>query len=219
MLGRACLGEPLLTWSDRLIAIDRAFDATRALPEAVVPCGKGCSACCTAVFEIHAADVPLLREGLALLDAADRADILARAETVRDRMATEARRLEATEPSFRDWDAVALDGVPARALAELADRVTDACPVLDAAGSCRLHAHRPAICRLQGLPWRDAGSGEALADFCRLVPEQADNPAAVADLAGLDEGRELARRDRSGPSRTTVAGALPPRRLGSKCPR
>ena len=228
MLGGDGHRQPLLSeavtpsaWRAQLIEIDLAFELARDAPGTVIPCRSGCSACCTAVFEIHAADATVLREGLASLPGPARDRIVARAAAVRSAMAAAAEKLEATEPAFREWLAVSLDGVPARALGLLAGAIDLPCPVLDETGACSMHAFRPAICRMQGLPWQDPVTGAALPDFCRLETGQEGNSPQPLDLLGLDEAREAAAAGRGvgWPARMTVAGALAPHLLGQRCPR
>lgn len=57
-------------------------------------------------------------------------------------------------------------------LAEEAPHPTGRCAFLDRAGACRIYAHRPYVCRTQGLPlrWMEEADGEPreLRDICEL---------------------------------------------------
>lgn len=80
-----------------------------------------------------------------------------------------------------------------------------ACALLDASGACRAYAHRPYVCRTQGLPLRwlaedgDAGLAE-LRDECPLNgkagPPVEELPAADCFALGPFEGRLAAAQAR-----------------------
>jgi Fe-S-cluster containining protein len=148
--------------------IDRWFEATAEQHPGVIPCRSGCSACCHGPFDISVADALLLREGLALLPAADRA-------LARERAAELLELMQEMEPG---WEAP----FDVRTLGEARfDALTDAlaaepCPLLDDAGRCQVYAHRPLVCRLVGLPMVTA-EGNVLENAC---PIQEDFPAYAA---------------------------------------
>ena len=69
-------------------------------------------------------------------------------------------------------------------LAEGVAHAAGGCAFLDERGECRVYAHRPYVCRTQGLPLRwlerdEAGEGTEVRDVC---PLNAEGPA----LEGLD---------------------------------
>jgi Fe-S-cluster containining protein len=110
----------------------------------VVPCARGCSACCHGPFDISIADAELLRSAVLALPDADRGEVEWRAAVMLGRMA-------ALEPAWHAPYAVADLGE------EPFDRLTERlalepCPLLDDAGGCRVYADRPLVCRLIGLP-------------------------------------------------------------------
>lgn len=122
--------------------LDRWFEAAREAT-GVIPCRPGCSACCHGPFDITVADVELLREGVAALAPADRADVVAQAGAL----------LSAMKMLESGW-------APPYAVADLGEERFDAmierfaevpCPLLDEAGACRVYRHRPLVCRLIGL--------------------------------------------------------------------
>jgi len=215
-----------MTWHDEaeawrlgLVFLDDAFTAAKSRLGAALPCARGCAHCCSgaSLFEIHAADAALLAAGLEQADPHARAAIRARALGLIGRFREAAADLAAEgEAHLEDWDPLAQGlGLPARVVEALAARVEGACPVLAADGDCLLHAHRPAICRLQGVGWRDPETGAELPDFCTLDPRQAEAAAQDAPLHRLDELREdlrgrmqAAAGERSVPGRTFVAAAL-----------
>lgn len=122
--------------------LDRWFEAAREAT-GVIPCRPGCSACCHGPFDITVADVELLREGVAALAPADRAEVVAQAGALLSAM-------KMLEPGW----------APPYAVADLGEERFDAmierfaevpCPLLDEAGACRVYRHRPLVCRLIGL--------------------------------------------------------------------
>ena len=203
-------------WRLGLVVLDDAFDRARAALGEGVRCTKGCSHCCAGVFEIHAADAALLSEGVASLPESERLAMIARARGVVSRVEAVARTLAGGgERLLSGWSAdQGLSTVPARTLARLAEAADTRCPVLDDGGACSLHAFRPAICRLQGVPWRDDETACELPDGCRLDARQEAHAPQPVSLLALDEARERERARlvsvSSGPvlTRTFVAQAV-----------
>jgi Fe-S-cluster containining protein len=168
-------------WQGLIARFDRWFEATAQRNPGVIPCRAGCSACCHGPFDISAADALLLTAGLATLPPAERQEVAARGQRLLARMRTMAP----------DWgapyDIQALGDdefdILCEALAE------EPCPLLDAAGRCRVYAFRPLVCRMIGLPLLTA-EGEVLENAC---PIQEEFPAYAAldpvpfDLAALED--------------------------------
>ena len=171
-----------------LFFIDEAFERARAVDGTCVPCRRGCSRCCAAVFDVHEADALLLGDWLASLSGEERAELHRRSALVVRRVEEAAAGLARDgETALEGWSAeLGFKGLPAPVVTRLAAAVTEACPLLGAEGECRAHASRPAICRLGGLPWKDTASGALLPDFCRLEPAMARNPPQELDLGRLD---------------------------------
>lgn len=215
-----------MTWHDEaealrlgLVFIDEAFAAAKSKLGDAVPCARGCAHCCSgaALFEIHAADGALLAAGLEQADPVTGDAIRSRAHALMEQVREVAADLTAEGESLLEgWSPeVHGFGLPARVIEALASRVQGACPVLAPNGDCSLHAHRPAICRLQGVGWRDPETGADLPDFCTLDARQADAAPQDVALHRLDELREDARwrlqgmaGERGVPARTFVAAAL-----------
>jgi Fe-S-cluster containining protein len=132
---------------------DRAaqwFDRSRAALLGALPCGQGCSRCCIGPFAITVLDVGILRDGMAALAPAVRDEIVSRAETQTKAMEAEFPRL-ADSKMLGDWPDSDMDALAGR-FAETP------CPALNSAGSCRIYAHRPLICRTMGIPTEGAGT-------------------------------------------------------------
>jgi len=170
----------------------------------VVPCRRGCSACCHGPFDISPADAALVAEGVAALPEAERAAVRARA-------AAAVRRCEELEPGWRaPWD---VDALGEQAFDALGDRLAgEPCPALGADGGCLIHAHRPATCRLTGLSL-STPEGDVLENHCPIqarFPRYAELPPTPFDLQGFEAGAE--REDGLAAARghvtTTVAGAI-----------
>lgn len=123
-------------------------------------CGRGCIQCCLGLFDVGALDATLLRAGLAGLPARERAAIEARARHLADRLlavtpgARASGRLDALPEAEVDRAFEALGPVP--------------CPLLGPQGACLAYDHRPAVCRLQGVPLIDPVDGAVHPEHCRL---------------------------------------------------
>ena len=122
--------------------LDRADDFFRSVmrdqPQNL-QCGRGCSLCCYGLFEIGAADIPLLAEGLEKLHPMRRRKIVRRAAEI----VTESRH-----PNVRELTPPEKD--------EFFNRTASvACPNLNESGECMIYEHRPLVCRTFGLPLRE----------------------------------------------------------------
>ncbi|MEM7248509.1 MAG: hypothetical protein AAF533_24465, partial [Acidobacteriota bacterium] len=140
------------------------------------------------VFDVHPSDALLLGYWLDEQDAEVRADVLERARAIRESVLRRRDELvEEGETELAGW--VPEDGFRllfSATVTRLAAGVLGGCPLLGPEGECRAHVSRPAICRLQGLPWRDRASGEVLPDLCRLEEGMADNLPQPLELGRLD---------------------------------
>ena len=148
--------------------VDRWFGAATARHPGVVPCRAGCSACCHGPFDISVADVLLLEEALAGLDPAGRAEVDRRLS------GTWSRILELAAGWTEPFDIAGLGEARFDAISDTLAR--EPCPLLDAAGRCRVYASRPLVCRLIGLGL-EASTGEVLPNAC---PIQDEFPAYAA---------------------------------------
>ena len=132
----------------------------------VIPCKAGCTACCYGPFDITPADAELLREGLAGLGEADRADIRARGAKMLDRIHVLAPDWKAPW-NVNDLSEEAFDAI-CHALKD------QPCPILSADGRCRAYAHRPLVCRMIGIPLYDSdweeesGEGDVIDNECPI---------------------------------------------------
>jgi Fe-S-cluster containining protein len=177
---------------------------TAAAGPGVVPCGRGCNACCHGPFDVSPADAALIAEGVAALPETQRAALRSRAEQ-------QLRRYTELVPSWRaPFEVDALDEAAFDALTE--KLATSPCPALAEGGGCAIHAHRPATCRLTGLSLRSR-SGDVLENFCPIqdrFPAYASLAPTSFDLHGFEA--EAARFDEqataAGHASTTVAGAI-----------
>ena len=149
----------------------------------VIPCRRGCTACCHGPFDISAADVVLLRETVAALPSERRTALLARAE------AAAARQRElvpdwAAPFDVRDLGEARFDEV-CEALA------TEACPCLED-GACVVYEGRPAVCRMMGLGL-ESPDDRRLANGCPIqgeFPAYAALPAQPFDLPAFETTEE-----------------------------
>ena len=119
------------SYIDLLRRADQHFREVLADQPQNLQCRRGCTLCCYGAFEIGAADVPMIAEGLAQLEPEQRARILERAES----MMREARQpdlREATEREKREF---------------FNRSASISCPALDDSGACSIYEYRPLICR------------------------------------------------------------------------
>lgn len=170
-----------LAYRETLGRLDRWFDEAVARNPGVIPCRAGCSACCHGPFDISAADALLLREALAELPPADRADIRARAVETLEQVKEQA-------PEWRaPWDIADLGEERFDGISESLYDVP--CPCLDDEGRCRVYASRPLVCRLIGLPMMTA-EGELLENACPIqedFPDYALLDPQLFDLGALEQ--------------------------------
>jgi len=146
-------------WQVLISRFDRWFEATAARLPGVIPCRAGCSACCHGPFDISAADVLLLREGLATLPEAARARVAERGRELLGRMQVLAPGWTAP------FDIQALGEDEFDALCEAL--AAEPCALLDAEGRCQVYAYRPLVCRMIGLPLLTA-EGDILENACPI---------------------------------------------------
>lgn len=155
-------------WQSLISRFDRWFEATAQRFPGVIPCRAGCTACCHGPFDISAADVLLLREGLATLPESVQKDISARGRALLTRMQVLAPGWSAP------FDIQSLGEEQFDALGETL--AAEPCPLLDQEGRCRVYAYRPLVCRMIGLPLLTA-DGDVLENAC---PIQDQFPAYAA---------------------------------------
>lgn len=173
------------SYLDLLRRADQHFREVLADQPQNLQCRRGCTLCCYGSFEISAADVPMIAEGLAHLEPAQRLRILERAET----MIREARHPNLREATEREKK-------------EFFNRSASIpCPALDDSGACSIYEYRPLVCRTFGVPLRDGRnfSGEV----CEL------NFTAASDQEKLRAAWDLQWEDELGPEdEYTVAEAV-----------
>jgi Fe-S-cluster containining protein len=177
---------------------------TAAAGPGVVPCARGCNACCHGPFDVSPADAALIAEGVAALPETQRAALRSRAEK-------QLRRYTELVPTWRaPYEVDALDEAAFDALTE--KLATAPCPALAEDGSCAIHAHRPATCRLTGLSLCTR-AGDVLENFCPIqdqFPAYASLAATPFDLQAFeaDAARFDVQAAAAGHASTTVAGAI-----------
>lgn len=131
-------------------------------------CGRGCSLCCYGLFEIAAADIPILADGLAALHPKRRKMIVRRAVEI---IAT------SRHPDIRSCTPLEKEEFFHRT-------ASTACPNLSDSGQCMVYEHRPLVCRTFGLPLRE---GERyIGDVCDLNFENATDAERMAAAWDLE---------------------------------
>lgn len=167
-------------YRELLERLDRWFDEGRRCAHGLLPCRRGCSACCYGPFDVSVADVELLLEGLRRLSPEEQAEVTRRARALADKM-------EALEPAWRAPHAVRDLGD--QRFDHLCETLADQpCPLLDDAGHCRIYPDRPLICRLIGLSMVTP-AGRVIENVCPIqsqFPGYADLPPVPFDLEELE---------------------------------
>lgn len=123
---------------------DAIFNRVSGLCPGLVKCGRGCSDCCHALFDLSLVEAMRLNQAFARAFeyGPERSAILERAGEA-DRRLTRLKR-----GMFRaERDGSGPEEIMARAAHE---RIR--CPLLDDNGDCLLYEERPIICRLYGIP-------------------------------------------------------------------
>jgi len=173
--GRRCIpyrsfvviGRVDLSYKDILDRADAFFHEIQRTRPQHLQC-SGCSLCCYGLFEISAADIPMLAEGLAKLHPRRRKMIVRRAaEIVRS---TGHFDIRGCSESSKD---------------EFFNRTGSiACPNLNDAGQCMVYEHRPLVCRTFGLPLREGG--RYIGDICDLNFTSASDAERFASAWDLE---------------------------------
>jgi Fe-S-cluster containining protein len=177
--------------------VDAWYREAKAAAGDRLPCARGCRDCCLGLFDVTLADGDLLREGLAEASAALRADIVARADSILERL---KRRFPDLGEDLDGWREKDVDAV--------CDELGEVeCPVLGPEGECRLYAHRPLACRLCGPPLVDVSGRVVHPEGCPKceLPAAEAKPFAFLDLQ-REERRLLKRRH---PGRSGVTLLIP----------
>lgn len=165
------------TWRQALERLDRWFAAVSGEYPGVIPCRRGCSACCHGPFDISVADALLLREGLGTLSDADR-------QLVRSRGRALHERIRVLAPDWQPpWDLADLGEERFDAITETL--ASEPCPLLADDGACRLYSFRPMVCRLIGLPMMTA-DGYVLENGCPIQDEFPEYSALDPQLFDLE---------------------------------
>ena len=153
------LEQLLHSYRQRIEEIDRWFDRCTAHYPTQIECGKGCSACCRALFEISLLDAALLQQGFQQLDKQIQQQVLAKANS----------RLSQLQQSWPELQhPYILNQLPHNEWEEMPEDDPTPCPLLDDSGGCMIYQHRPLLCRLHGLPNIDSSGEIFQADYCNL---------------------------------------------------
>ncbi len=108
-----------------------------------IRCGKGCSDCCHALFDLTLVEAMYLHAKFGeRFSGQQRSTILDRADEA-DRKAYRLKR-----EAFR----MSRDGARTTEILEFIGSARLRCPLLDEADLCALYEHRPLTCRLYGIP-------------------------------------------------------------------
>ncbi len=128
--------------------VDAVFQRVRQQHPEEVTCAEGCSDCCHALFDLSLIEAMYLNHHfLQRFDGLERDTILNRADSA-DR---EAYKLK--HKVFRASE----EGASTREILEQVAKMRVRCPLLNDEDKCDLYEHRPATCRLYGIPMAISG--------------------------------------------------------------
>jgi Fe-S-cluster containining protein len=156
-----------------LLLTDRWFARAAGQASDQVQCSHGCAQCCRGLFEINLLDAWNLQAGLALLAEPERQAVLVHAEGQR---ATIAGHWPQLAPPY-----VLNDLAEERWPELMPEDDPTPCAFLSPQGHCLVYAHRPLLCRQQGIPTIDRRGQLWSADWCTLNFTAAD-PLAMPQL-------------------------------------
>ncbi len=159
------------TYRQILDLADSHFGRVTASQPQNLSCRLGCTMCCEGLFEISAADVAVIADGLSRLDEETRAGIEKRARRVVEQTA---------HPNLREVSPEEKEDFFART-----DKVV--CPALGSGGACLIYESRPLVCRTFGLPIREGP--RYIGDECELnftASAPGEKQAAAWDLEWED---------------------------------
>lgn len=165
------------SYRDLLNRADSHFANVQATQPGNLACRAGCTMCCHGLFEISAADVTVLAEGMSRLEPSVRDHLVANAREVMDR--TEHPDLREATPSEREAFFDRAEVVP--------------CPALDEEGRCGVYESRPLVCRTFGLPLREGEryiGEECELNFLEAAPGDLERSAwdlLDEDVLGTDD--------------------------------
>lgn len=198
--------------------LDRWQDRARERHPDVIPCRKGCAACCHGPFDISVADAAQVVGAFRALDPELR-------ERVGGRAARQVEAMRVLEPGWTAPHAISAIG-EARF-----DRVSDAlaadpCPMLEQ-GGCAIYRDRPMICRLMGLGMLTE-VGDVIENGCpiqdqfpvyqALAPEPFPLELWEVGEEAANEAAAAARTDGAGPDfETSIAAAIVHACLAEPC--
>jgi Fe-S-cluster containining protein len=138
---------------------------------------SGCSLCCYGLFEISAAEIPIIAEGLEQLHPSRRKLIVRRAVDIVAKSA---------HPNLRECTPTQKN--------EFFDRTAStACPNLSDVGRCMIYDHRPLVCRTFGLPLREAD--RYVGDVCDLNFKTASDDEKMAAAWDLNWEDRIGKED------------------------
>lgn len=129
---------------EQLVAeIDHVFASVKGQHEDLTPCGKGCSDCCHALFDVTLIEALYLNHHFnRLYDGKARSDVMERA----DRADRQVHKLK------RALYKASAEGKPATEILEEVARARVRCALLGKDDLCDLYEYRPITCRLYGIP-------------------------------------------------------------------
>lgn len=132
--------------------VDKAFDKIAEQTEDGIKCGKGCSDCCHALFDLTLVEAMYLNSKFnELYSGMMRSDIMHEADSA-DRQIHKIKRR-----AFK----ASQSGTPASEILREVSRARIKCPLLLKEDLCALYDFRPLTCRIYGVPMNIGGQAHS----------------------------------------------------------
>lgn len=132
--------------------VDAVFDKFENEMGELVKCGKGCSDCCHALFDITLPEAIYINAKFnEKFSGMERSKIMERADTA-DRQIHKLKR-----KVFK----ASQEGRPAQEILMEVSKARVRCPMLDDDDLCSIYEHRPITCRLYGVPTSIGGKAHS----------------------------------------------------------
>ena len=132
--------------------IDKSFDNISKQTEDGIKCGKGCSECCHALFDLTLVEALYINHKFnKLYKGLERSEIMHQAD-VSDRQIHKIKR-----KAFK----ASQSGIPAKKILKDLSLARVKCPLLQKDDLCALYDFRPLTCRIYGVPMNIGGEAHS----------------------------------------------------------
>ena len=164
--------------------VQQEFDRNLKLYGNKIQCGRGCSKCCSHIFQITLLDGWIITEHVKSLHENERQRLITKAKDYLD-------NLPLTKGEYR----ISGEGLP--------------CPALGAEGECTLYEARPIICRRFGMPIYDYKKPDNVyaCDLNFMDGEEINDPLLIPNQTEIGKKWDEVKKA-FGEGATTIADAI-----------